>query len=332
MNRNRSILLTLAFALTVAALAQTPEPDALQLTARNHAFDLSASEIPSGWTTLRLDNVSDAAHFAVFERMPEGRTMEDSLREVVPVFQQAMDLILDGNPEDGFAALGELPAWYGEVVFQGGTGIVAPGRTAEVTTFLPPGRYVVECYIKAPDGTFHTSLGMIDEIVVTDDPNGAGPPRADVAVTLTEGDGEDPPSGITIDGVLRAGPNTIAVHVTAADPPVLGDDLHVVRLDEGTAAEEVAAWMEWSRPDGLMEPAPATFLGGTQEMPRGRTAYVRVELEPGRYAFVSERPADQPMYRTFTVAPERAAVQRTQRTLTAQRWTPTPPEAAGCTP
>lgn len=301
MTSTRTLTTILTLTLLAAAWAQSDQPAALDITARNHAFELSAHEIPSGWTTIRLDNPSDAVHFAVFERMPEGHTLEDSVREVVPVFQEAMDLIMEGDPEAGFAALGQLPEWYGQVVFQGGTGLVASGHEAEVTTFLAPGRYVIECYVKAPDGTFHSSMGMIDELVVTAEPNGAAPPRPDVSVTLTEGDGDDPGNGMLVDGELTAGRSLVAVHFTAAEPPLLGDDLHVVRLDDGAAVEEVAAWMDWSRPEGLAEPAPATFIGGTQEVPRGGTSYVAVDLEPGDYAFVSERPADQPMYRAFSV-------------------------------
>jgi hypothetical protein len=36
-------------------------------------------------------------------------------------------------------------------------------------------------------------------------------------------------------------------------------------------------------------------------MPQGRTAYLTVNLEPGSYAWVSERGADTPLYRTFEV-------------------------------
>lgn len=63
----------------------------------------------------------------------------------------------------------------------------------------------------------------------------------------------------------------------------------------------VAAWMDWSNPEGLKTPAPATFLGGTHEMPQGESAYLTVDLEPGRYAWGSERGADTPSYQAFEV-------------------------------
>ena len=52
--------------------------------------------------------------------------------------------------------------------------------------------------------------------------------------------------------------------------------------------------------DGLRAPAPATFVGGVQEMPEGRTAYFTIDLEAGRYAWISEN-AGRGMVREFTV-------------------------------
>ena len=291
-------------ALAATAFAQAPEPPVLEIETRGHTFELSAREIASGWTTIRLRNDSAEPHFAVFELMPEGRTVEDSIREVVPRFQEALDLIDGGQVEEGFAALGDLPEWYGEVVFFGGPGMLSPGRESEVTARLEPGRYVIECYVKTEDGTFHSTLGMIDEIVVTDEENGAEPPDAGVEVTLRNpepDDGSNPASGIEVDGEPATGRQIVAVHFDEETPPLLGNDLHLVRLNDGDDVAEVAAWMDWSRPGGLATPPPAVFLGGTQEMPRGQTAYLTVDLERGRYAWVSERPTATPMYREFEV-------------------------------
>ena len=55
------------------------------------------------------------------------------------------------------------------------------------------------------------------------------------------------------------------------------------------------------RKGGLLEPAPAVFVGGTQEMPLGHTACFTVELEPGRYAWISESTAGLRMAKEFTV-------------------------------
>jgi hypothetical protein len=59
--------------------------------------------------------------------------------------------------------------------------------------------------------------------------------------------------------------------------------------------------MNWMNINGLRAPAPVEFLGGTQEMPVGYTSYFTVNLEPGRYAFISESAADKGMVEEFIV-------------------------------
>jgi len=51
--------------------------------------------------------------------------------------------------------------------------------------------------------------------------------------------------------------------------------------------------MSWI--DALRVPAPAELLGGADHLAGGSTSYFRVNLEPGRYAFVSEGFATQGM-------------------------------------
>ena len=53
--------------------------------------------------------------------------------------------------------------------------------------------------------------------------------------------------------------------------------------------------------NGLRSPAPAEFLGGTQEMPAGNTSYFYIELTPGRYAWISEINADKGMVKEFRI-------------------------------
>ena len=55
-----------------------------------------------------------------------------------------------------------------------------------------------------------------------------------------------------------------------------------------TDLNEVLQWMDWTNIKGLEPPAPAEFLGGSQEMPVGNTSYFTINLEQGKYAFVSE--------------------------------------------
>jgi hypothetical protein len=79
--------------------------------------------------------------------------------------------------------------------------------------------------------------------------------------------------------------------------------LHLVRLDDGTNMNALGAWMNWAAPGGLAGEAPATFLGGAQDMPGGSTTYLNVDLQAGQYAWIAEvpDPAGKSMLKTFTV-------------------------------
>jgi hypothetical protein len=300
------VLLTLGASVPDLASSAESETNVLEVTADGHtSFELSAEEIPAGRTTVRLDNASNVIHFALVGKMPSvdgnQKTVEDSKAEVVPVFQNIMDDINGRDsrfPEAGF----ELPAWYGEVVYLGGPGLTSPGETSEVTLDLDPGTYVIECYVKMADGTFHSTGDMIEGLTVTDaptDPSAA--PAADARVSVSF-DG-----GIQMDGTLSPGLRTVEVTFTdqRAHEHFLGHDVHLVRLEDGADLAELGAWMSWSDPGGLTEPAPSgvRFLGGTQEMPEGMSTYVTVELEPGDYAWIAEvpDPAGKDMLVEFTV-------------------------------
>lgn len=275
-------------------------PNVVDIVATGHQLE-GPDEVPSGWVTFRLHNESDETHFALIDLMPEfeGEQMTylDSLAEVVPVFQAAMDLIDAGDPGAGFAEFANLPAWFAEVVYMGGPGFVAPGETAETTVYLEPGTYAIECYVMNPDGVFHTTHGMITGLEVTDEVAGAAEPRADVEVTVSGAE------GFEVDGDFRPGRQTVAVHF--ADQTVhgnaLGHDLHIARVDEDTDLDALGVWMNWIT--GLRTPAPVEFLGGTHDMPQGSTAYVTVDLTPGSYVLIAEvdEPDSKGMLHTFDI-------------------------------
>lgn len=179
---------------------------------------------------------------------------------------------------------------------RGGPGIVAPGRTAQATIALEPGTYWMECYIKTPEGEWHTNRGMVRPLIVTDERSGASEPEADLEITLSR-------AGMQVSGTPARGRQTVAVHFgkRPADALFLGNDVHLVRLEEETDREELARWLDPWKLDGFRAPAPVEFLGGAQDMPEGHTAYFTVSLEPGSYAWVMEAPAERSVTETFTV-------------------------------
>lgn len=273
----------------------------VKVTSTGMSFD-APDEIPAGWTTFSFMNKTANVHFFVIQDLPEGKSLADSKREVVPYFQAGMDFWREGDAANAFGAegFGGLPAWYGEVVMTGGPGLVSGGLTATSSVHLDPGTYVIECYVKGRDGKFHSFHGMIDQIIVTEgtgtDP---GQPKVDIPISIGTEEGivlEEAPS--------RPGKHTFSVHYLdqAVYGNLLGHDVHLVRLEDSVTEEDLETlnkWMNWfyvgEDMEGLIAPAPEgfTFLGGLQEMPGGQTGYFTAVLEPGRYALISE--IDNPM-------------------------------------
>lgn len=280
-----------------------PTPGLVEVTIETMDFQMPES-IASGWTTFRLVNESAMTHMAVVERMPEGIGIEDQQEVAAPIFQEGMNLIVAGEMEAAMAKFGELPEWFGQIVFLGGPGLLAPGRVAETSVYLEPGHYLLECYVKT-DGVFHSYnpnpdlYGMVAAFTVTEEPSGAPEPVPTLEINL----GSE--TGMEIAGVPSAGDHMVAVHFLdqTAHENFAGHDVHLARLRPETDLASLVAWMNWAEPAGLQTPAPAEFLGGTNELPAGGTAYFKATFEPGEYAFIAEVPDSdrKGMLRRFTV-------------------------------
>jgi hypothetical protein len=271
-------------------------PFVAEYIARDYAF-IGPVELPSGWVTLRLNNEGKEPHFVYLTLLPDGITIEDYANDLGAVFDEAWGERLAGavDREGMLAILGErVPEWYASARVMGGPGLLAPGRTDDATLRLTPGNYVMECYVKNPEGRFHVSLGMAIPITVTEEDSGASPPDADMTITIRNG-------GYEIEGSPVAGEQTVAVHFAEQPEAATGNDVHVVRLDGDTDLETVVEWMDWMNLEGLQTPAPGTFLGGVQDMPAGSTAYFTMDLEPGRYAFVGEPGAGRGLVHEFVI-------------------------------
>ena len=257
--------------------------------------------ISSDWHTFKYVNKSPDTHFFLFDKYPEGKSIKDTEHEVGPPFQKGMDLINEGKPEEAFAAFGELPAWFSEIVFTGGSGLVSPGVSNEITVNLEPGYYVVECYVKMPNGVFHTSMGMVKELIVTDEVSQKKIPEANVNIEISS------TGGITFSDTVKKGKNVFSVHYLDQLPHenFVGHDVHLVKLADNADHTILESWMNWATPKGLISPAPEgfTFLGGLSEMPAGRTGYFSTSIDSGTYAFVAEVPnaIQKNMFQTFII-------------------------------
>jgi len=281
---------------TATASAPAPPPAVVEITTTNYAFNAPPS-FPSGWVTLHLTNEAEEPHFMTLARLPEGRTFEEYSRDVAGPFATLYKEYRAGTLEQAefFAQLtAALPDWF-PPESRGGIALTSPGQSAQTTVYLEPGDYVIECYVRPPDpdgDKFHNELGMLRPLVVTAEATDATPPDADVEITLSNYE-------ITVEGELTAGTHTIAVHVAEAPEGLIGHDVNLVRLEPEDDLSEIATWMSWV--DALQSPAPALFLGGAEQAEPGLTSYITVDLEPGRYAWVSEGYGAQGMVREFTI-------------------------------
>lgn len=258
--------------------------------------------IKSGWNTFKYINKSKETHFILFDKYPEGKSIVDTEAEVGPPFDKGMELINQGKMEEAMAAFGELPEWFSEIVFSGGSGMISPGQSNTFTIKLLPGYYIMECYVKMADGKFHTSMGMTKELIVLNDDSGNQPPESTVAVNISSTE------GTRINGEFKKGENIVRVNYEdqIAHENFVGHDVNLVQLGENADKQALEAWMNWATPTGLMTPAPegVTFMGGTNESPAGSVQYFTVDLQPGNYALISEVPnaSEKNMFVEFTVS------------------------------
>lgn len=279
---------------------QTEMLDINKVTVVTQLMDFDApDEIPSGWTTFEYVNNSEEAHFFVLEKLPEGKTIVDSKREIIPVFQEGMDFINAGKMDEGLTAFDKLPEWFSEIVFLGGPGLVSPKTKAETTLNLEPGYYVMECYVKMPNGVFHSVIGMVAALQVTNEENKLLPPVSTIKMNISS------EKGFEFNQELTTGLHIIEVNFVDQVPHehFLGHDVHLAMLEDTVDLKDLEKWMNWTDPEGFKTPVPkgVKFLGGTQEMPAGEKAYFNANLKPGTYAFIAEVPnaSDKNMLKVF---------------------------------
>lgn len=281
--------------------SEVKETNLIEIITNNMDFQ-SIDTILSGWNTFKYINKSTQAHFFLLDKYPEGKGLKNTIEEVVPPFDNGMELIMQGKMDEAISEFGKLPEWFSQIVFTGGSGLISPNQTSITTVKLEPGLYIMECYVKMANGKFHTSMGMAKELIVLEKDSGNSPPKADVALTISSTEGINYGHEITMgDHIFSVYYKDQIVHEN-----FVGHDVNLVKLDVNANLEKLEAWMNWATPTGLMDPLPegVIFLGGTNDAPAGSTQYFKVSLESGNYAFISEVPynSKKGMLKTFTVS------------------------------
>lgn len=276
----------------------------VDVTALDFTFE-APEQIPSGWTTFRFKNDGVQEHFLYSYRLPESLSYEDYVEGVLNSFTSVWEKYASGEltrPEAEQMLGSEIADWYfTDVVSTGGPAITEPGEVSQTTVKLEPGLYVMECYVKMPDGRWHTEMGMVRPFTVTEDSTGAKEPAADLELTLSNYE-------ITMSGEPSAGNQTIAVHIMENPEGFMKHDINLFRLDEEITVEEIVQWMDWMDLNQFKAPAPGYSLGGVEHMSAGKTGYMTVDLGPGNYAWVSEGYGSQGMVKTFTIPADNTGV------------------------
>ncbi|MGM0531872.1 MAG: hypothetical protein ACQER7_11025 [Bacteroidota bacterium] len=281
-----TFLIAIAYVIPALCQAQAPKGEndqVVNIKAEDYAFQ-APDEIPSGWTNIEYTNEGNEPHFVFIARLPDDRTFDEYLSDVLVPFGNVWYALRDdGMAQDkAMEKLGaDLPEWYWSVEFMGGSGIIPAGYSTDLSLNFEPGTYSLECYMKTEDGEMHNMEGMMREITVTDTPSEITPPDADIDITLSNFE-------MAIDGDLTPGSHTVAVNVKEHPEEGFGHNVHVARIDQDTDIDNLVRWMNFLEIDGLENPGPTTFAGGMQILPEGETGYFSLDLEPGRYLFVSE--------------------------------------------
>jgi len=272
----------------------------IEVTTTAMDFDIP-SELQSGWTTFKYVNNSEEPHFFIFEKMPEGITIDNYNNELVPPFKAAFTYLLDENVEAAMKEFEKVPDWWSKVKLGGGVGLISPHRTAESTIYLNPGIYVMECYVRMPNGMPHAFFGMLKQIVVTDDISTHQEPKADFEISVSS------EKGVSFVDSLEVGNYSLAVNFEDQKlyETLLGHDINLVKLDNLSLLDTLGKWVNAADIKAFRSPAPVglTFLGGVEDLEAGKTGYFNVELKEGDYVLISEVPntIQRNMFKTFKV-------------------------------
>lgn len=289
-----TLFLMLIIVLFVSC-ASEPEENVVDVIARDFKFVVDDS-IPSGWTTFQFTNEGHTEHFFLLNKLPDSITYDRYHTEVTKPFEAVFDSIKAGKTKEEAVGLliSMIPSWYfTDVKAMGGPGILSMQKSEMFTIKLEPGTYAMECYIKE-QGVFHTALGMIRPITVTNEKSSSKPPMTNINITLTN-------DNIDVQGAVIKGRNSIAVQYKEHPTAGLGNDVHLIRVNDTTHIDSVFHWLDWMNVTGLQSPSPAVFLGGIQEMPVGYTSYFYVTLDSGDYAWVTESSPPRNLIKEFTV-------------------------------
>lgn len=252
------VLLTALMACSSSKqVATPPAPPVVTITATDYAFGMPDT-ITAGITTFQLVNGGREPHQAVIYGAP-GKTFAELEAAAVP----------KGSVVEWWHAFLAL-----HPVFPGGPGVVMGPDSAVVTMNVPPGNYLVACFVPSPDGKWHVQKGMMHRLVVRPAPAGtaaAPEPKADVTVTMSD-------YAYALSAPLTAGTHTIRVENS-------GPQVHELGIERLAPGKTIADWQRWVA--GGMRGEPVSMpVGGFAGPEIGKAGWVTMTFSPGKYLFL----------------------------------------------
>lgn len=178
---------------------------------------------------------------------------------------------------DSFRAGVEFPANAEDI---GGPGLALPKDSTRVWLRLDPGKYAVLCFYKG-----HLKKGAAADFEVVPGVSNATPPASDIQIHLFN-------YGYEVHGKWSAGHHIVSVDNAGPSP----HEFDPYRLAPGKTPEDFFTWLE----KGHHGSPPATALGGSGSMVRGRHVWLPLTLTSGRYFMfceVQENGDPMPHYR-----------------------------------
>ena len=285
----------------VQTATEKKENNIIEVITRGMDFQ-TADTLKSGWNTFAYKNLSSEVHFFIMDKLPSDSIAESDIKDhLLPPFEDGMKFLIEEKADSAMAAFGKIPTWFNDVKRYGGTGLISPGKIAVSSINLEPGKYLMECYVKAVNGEWHTSHGMWKFITVVDETTNFYPDEEAHKISVSS------TNGYVLDSQPKLGKNRFKVAFIDQVPHehFSGHDVNLIKYDATANIDSLVYWMNWMNPTGLRTPAPKgfTFLGGMNNCEAGELGYFEVDLDSGNYLLISETPkADEKgMLKTFVI-------------------------------
>jgi hypothetical protein len=261
----------------------------------------TVDEIKSGWTTFKYINKSFEPHFFILEKMPDTLGLTTYKKDLFPPFISAFEHFEKGEMEAGMKEFENIPEWFFKLELAGGVGLTSKKTTSISTIYLEPGTYIMECYVRMPNGLGHVFMGMIKELKVSNEPNGNEPPKADFKISISS------EKGITFNDSIKSGNYKFEAKFEDQKQyeHLMGHDVNLVKIENDSLVTDLNNWLNIVDFNAFRSPEPEglLFLGGVEDLPAGQIGYFEATLEKGNYVLISEIPnaVNRKMIKRFTV-------------------------------